>query len=43
MSDTDSYLLKCSLEAIEEGVKTENIQEECACRMGLNTSSVENE
>lgn len=35
MTDMDSYLLKCSLEAIEAGMKAENIQQECACRMGL--------
>lgn len=33
--DSDSYLLKCTLESIEEGVKAEDIQAKCKCQMGF--------
>lgn len=35
MSDIDSYLLKCALEAMEQGVPAESIEEECICKMGF--------
>ncbi len=35
MYDTDSFLLKCTLEAMAEGVHTSSILEECECRMGM--------
>ena len=35
MRDIDSYLWKCSLEAMAKGVKKEKIQELCKCQMGF--------
>jgi len=35
MNDTDSYLLKCTLEAIDNGVHPDKILKECECNMGL--------
>lgn len=35
MTDTDSYLLKCTLESIERGVSIESIQFECECKLGF--------
>ena len=37
MNDTDSYLLKCTLEAIDNGVQTDKILKECECNLGLIT------
>ena len=41
MTEIDAYMLKCSLEALEEGVEMDHIQEECECRMGLKAKSDE--
>lgn len=35
MTDTDSYLLKCTLESIEEGISTKEIQTKCETQMGF--------
>lgn len=35
MTDTDSYLLKCTLESIGKGVPAREIQKRCECQMGL--------
>lgn len=35
MTDTDSYLLKCALESIEQGIPAEDIQAKCECQMGF--------
>ena len=38
MTDTDSYLLKCTLEAIADGKSTNDIQFECECKLGFRDS-----
>lgn len=35
MLDTDSYMTKCMLEAIEKGISTEHIKFECECKLGF--------
>lgn len=35
MNDNNPEFIKCAMEAIEEGIKAQEIKEECACRMGL--------
>jgi len=42
MTDTDSYLLKCALESIEEGVSSEEIQAKCECQMGFINCEADN-
>ena len=34
MSNNDPEFIKCAMEAIEEGIKAQEIKEECACRLG---------
>jgi hypothetical protein len=35
MTSNDPEFIKCAMDAIEEGIKVQEIQEECACRLGL--------
>tara|TARA_R110000868_G_scaffold189695_2_gene433100 strand:- start:148100 stop:148264 length:165 start_codon:yes stop_codon:yes gene_type:complete len=41
MHDRDSYLWKCTLDAIDSGMKAEHIQEFCQCSMGLTLNNVQ--
>lgn len=34
MSSDDPEFIKCVMEAVEEGIKAQEIKEECACRLG---------
>jgi len=34
MSNNDPEFIKCAMEAMEEGIKAQEIKEECACRLG---------
>ena len=34
MSKNDPEFIKCAMEAMEEGIKAQEIKEECACRLG---------
>jgi len=34
MSNNDPEFIKCAMEALEEGIKAQEIKEECACRLG---------
>lgn len=36
MLDTDSYILKCALEELENGKAAEEATVECACKYGYN-------
>lgn len=42
ITEIDSYLIKCSLEALDEGVKPEEVEVECSCRLGLQTNNNNN-
>jgi len=35
MSNTNPEFIKCAMEAFEEGIKAQAIEEECACRLSL--------
>lgn len=35
MDSNNPEFIKCAMDAIEEGVKADEIKEECACRMGI--------
>lgn len=35
MADLDSYLLKCTLESIDKGMKSDDILKNCECQMGF--------
>lgn len=41
MNDNNPDFVKCAMDAIEEGIKAADIQEECACRMGYQTHEPE--
>ena len=34
MSNNDPEFIKCVMEAVEQGIKAQEIKEECACRLG---------
>jgi len=35
MNNNDPEFIKCAMDAIEEGIEADEIKEECACRLGL--------
>jgi hypothetical protein len=43
MNSNSPEFIKCAMDAIEEGIKAEEIKEECACRMGLQSLESSNE
>ncbi len=43
MSSNNPEFIKCAMEAIEEGIRAEEIKEECACRMGLQSREFDEE
>lgn len=43
MNDTNPEFIKCAMDAIEEGIKAEEIKAECACRMGLQSHESDEE
>jgi hypothetical protein len=34
MSNTDPAFITCAMDAAEQGIKAQDIKEECACRLG---------
>jgi hypothetical protein len=34
MSKKDPEFIKCAMDAVEQGIKAQEIKEECACRLG---------
>lgn len=43
MADIDSYLLKCTLESIENGVQPKDILKNCECQMGFTDCKSDND
>lgn len=43
MNGNNPEFIKCAMDAMEEGIKAEEIKEECACRMGLQSESINNQ
>jgi hypothetical protein len=43
MNDSNPEFIKCAMEALEEGIRAQEIKEECACRMGLQSRESDEE
>lgn len=39
MNQDNPAFISCAMDSIEEGIRAEDIKEECACRLGLNLAS----
>ena len=45
MTSNDPEFITCAMDALEEGIKAQEIKEECACRLGypLQEESINNQ